>query len=76
MTLLAGAAASLPGGRLLLAQGKSAPTEAADLRAVKLSGAETTLERAAVQDFRSSLKGPLFSVGQEGYDAARRVWKE
>jgi FAD/FMN-containing dehydrogenase len=74
LTLIAGTAAALPGGRLLLAQGKSAQTAAADLRAVKLSGAETTLERAAVQDFRASLKGPLFSVGQEGYDAARRVW--
>jgi hypothetical protein len=41
---------------------------------VKLSGAETTIERGAVQDFRASLRGPLFSVGQEGYDGARRVW--
>ncbi|HTD13441.1 MAG TPA: FAD-binding oxidoreductase [Steroidobacteraceae bacterium] len=74
MTVFAAAAAALPAGRLLLAQGKSAQSEAADLRAVKLSGAETTLERAAVQDFRASLRGPLFSEGQEGYDAARRVW--
>jgi FAD/FMN-containing dehydrogenase len=74
LTLIAGAAAALPGGRRLLAQGKSAQSAAADLPAVKLSGAATTLERAAVQDFRASLKGPLFSVGQEGYDAARRVW--
>jgi FAD/FMN-containing dehydrogenase len=74
LTVIAGGAALLPVGRLLYAQVKTAPSEAADLRAVKLSGAETTLERAAVQDFRASLKGPLFSVGQEGYDAARRVW--
>ena len=74
LTLIAGAAAALPGGRRLLAQGKSAQSAAADLQAVKLSGAATTLERAAVQDLRASLKGPLFSVGQEGYDAARRVW--
>ena len=74
MTLVAGAATSLPIGRLVYAQGKSAQPEAADLRAIKLSGAETTIERAAVQDFRASLRGPLLSAGQEGYDAARRVW--
>jgi FAD/FMN-containing dehydrogenase len=74
MTLVAGAVASLPIGRLLSDPSKSSRTEPADLRAVKLSGAETTIERAAVQDFRASLRGPLFSVGQEGYDPARRVW--
>jgi FAD/FMN-containing dehydrogenase len=74
MTLLASAAASLPIGRVLSAASKSARTEPADLRAVKLSGAETTIERAAVQDFRASLRGALFSPGQAGYDAARRVW--
>jgi hypothetical protein len=74
MTLAAGAVTSLPIGRLVYAQGKSAQPEPADLRAIKLSGAETTIERAAVQDFRASLRGPLLSAGQEGYDAARRVW--
>jgi FAD/FMN-containing dehydrogenase len=73
MTLIAGAAASLPMGRLISAPSKSQP-EPADLRAVKLSGAETTIERKAVEDFRASLRGPLFTVGQEGYDAARHVW--
>ena len=74
MTLAAGAVSSLPLGRLVYAQGKSAQPEPADLRAIKLSGAETTIERAAVEDFRASLRGPLLSAGQEGYDAARRVW--
>src|SRR5579863_2691868 len=74
MTLIAGAAGALPIGRLLSAPSTSSQPEAADLRAVKLSGAETTIERAAVQDFRASLRGPLLSAGQEGYDTARRVW--
>jgi|HubBroStandDraft_6_1064221.scaffolds.fasta_scaffold44440_3 FAD/FMN-containing dehydrogenase len=74
MTLAAGAVTSLPLGRLVYAQAKSAQPQAADLRAIKLSGAETTIERTAVQDFRASLRGPLLSAGQDGYDAARRVW--
>jgi len=74
MTLLAGAAASLPLGRVISAPSQSSQTEAADLRAVKLSGAETMIERAAVRDFRASLRGTLFSPGQQGYDAARRIW--
>src|ERR1700693_1526074 len=74
MTLIAGAAGALPIGRLLSAPSTSSQPEAADLRAGKLSGGVTTTERAAVQDFRASLRGPLLTVGQEGYDAARRVW--
>ena len=74
MTLIAGAAGALPIGRLLSAPSTSSEPEAADVRAVKLSGAETTIERAAVRDFRASLRGPLLTVGQGGYDAARRVW--
>jgi hypothetical protein len=61
MTLIAGAAGTLPIGRLLSAPSTSSQPEAADLRAVKLSGAETTIERAAVQDFRASLRGPTGS---------------
>jgi FAD/FMN-containing dehydrogenase len=74
MSLLAGAAASLPVGRLLSAPGASSQPVPADLRAVKLSGAETTIERAAVKDFSASLHGTLLEPGQEDYDAARRIW--
>lgn len=63
MTLAAGAVASLPTGRRVYAQGKSAQPEPADLRAIKLSGAETSIERAAVQDFRASLRGPDRNYG-------------
>jgi FAD/FMN-containing dehydrogenase len=73
MSLAAGAAVALPIGRLLSAPSESQP-ETSDLRAVKLSGTATTIERAAVQDFRASLRGPLLTVDQEGYDVARHVW--
>ena len=70
MTLVAGAAATLP-ARLLMSAPKDPGVE---LRAVKLSGSETTLERAAVQDLRASLRGSLLVSGEEGYETARRVW--
>jgi hypothetical protein len=72
MSVMAGAASLLPVGRLAAAGAESA--QAADLRAVKLSGAETTIERAAVRDLRASLSGTLLAPGEEGYEAARRVW--
>ena len=74
MSLIGGVATTLPLGRLIYAQGKPVQAEPADLRAVKLSGAETTIERAAVQDFRASLRGSLLTRGDEGYESARRIW--
>src|SRR5215472_11969937 len=72
MSVMAGAATLLPGGQLALADAES--SQSADLRAVKLSGAETTIERAAVRDLRTSLRGTLLTPGEEDYEAARRVW--
>ena len=72
MSVAAGAATLLPVGRLVSAAGDS--SAGADLRAVKLSGAETTIERAAVRDLRASLSGTLLAPGEEGYEAARHVW--
>lgn len=72
MSVAAGAATMLPAGRLLSAPGDS--SAGSDLRAVKLSGAETTIERAAVQDLRASLSGTLLVPGDEGYETSRRVW--
>jgi len=71
MSVVAGAASLLPVGRLTAAADSS---QDADLRAVKLSGAETTIERAAVRDLRASLSGTLLAPGEEGYEAARRIW--
>ena len=42
--------------------------------AVKLSGADTTLERAAIRELRDSLQGSLLARGDYGYDGARSVW--
>jgi hypothetical protein len=61
MSVAAGAATWLPAGRLLSAPGDA--SRGADLRAVKLSGEETTIERAAVQDLRASLSGTLLAPG-------------
>ena len=72
MGVAAGAATMLPAGRLLSAPSDSSP--GAELRAVKLSGGETTIERAAVQDLRASLSGTLLARGEEGYESARHVW--
>ena len=72
MSVAAGAATWLPAGRLLSAPGDA--SRGADLRAVKLSGAETTIERAAVQDLRASLSGTLLAPGDGGYETARHVW--
>jgi hypothetical protein len=72
MSVAAGAATLLPVGRLVAAAGDS--SQGADLRAVKLSGAETTIERAAVRDLRASLSGTLLAPGEEGYEVARHVW--
>ena len=69
---MAGAAALLPAGRHGSAFAES--SQGADLRAVKLSGADTTLERAAVQDLRASLRGTLLTPGEAEYEAARHVW--
>jgi FAD binding domain/Berberine and berberine like len=72
MSAAVGAAALLPVSRLLAAGGDE--SQSGDLRAVKLSGAETTIERGAVRDFRAGLSGSLLAPGDEGYEAARRIW--
>jgi FAD/FMN-containing dehydrogenase len=72
MSVAAGAATMLPAGRLFSAPGDSPP--GADLRAVKLDGAETSIERAVVQNLRASLSGTLLAPGDEGYETARHVW--
>lgn len=74
MSLITGAAAAVPASRLIAASENPSPPGSTDLRAVKLSGAETTIERAALSDFRASLKGTLLAQGEEGYETARHVW--
>src|SRR5579862_6599661 len=68
---LAGAASLLPAARLALAADDARDGE---VRAIKLSGAETTIEPAAIRDFRASLKGTLLTPADPDYEAARHVW--
>lgn len=75
LSLIAGAAAvAAPARRLIAASDATSKLGSTDLRAVKLSGAETTIEGSAVRDLRASLRGTLLAGGDEGYDAARHVW--
>ncbi|MGH8135831.1 MAG: FAD-binding protein, partial [Steroidobacteraceae bacterium] len=72
--MAAALAASLPIGRLLAA-GAGVPV-GGDVAAVTGSGTATTLERAALQELRDSLRGALLLAGDAGYDQARRVLNE
>jgi FAD/FMN-containing dehydrogenase len=74
MSLISGAAVALPASRLIAASGASSQPGSTELRAVKLSGAETTIEAAAVRELRASLSGTLLGPEDEGYEAARHVW--
>src|SRR5262244_2739936 len=74
MSLISGAAMAVPASRLIAASEASSQLRPTDLLAVKLSGAETTIEGAAVRDLRTSLSGTLLVPGDEGYEAARRIW--
>jgi FAD/FMN-containing dehydrogenase len=71
-TSLAGAvAAFLPAGRLFAATSISGAIEA-----VTGKGSSITLEKAALQELRDSLRGALILPGEPGYDQARRVLNE
>jgi hypothetical protein len=45
-----------------------------EIPAVKLSGVGTTIEKAALDELRTSLRGQLLVSGDVGYDSARRIW--
>ena len=74
MSLISGAAMAVPASRLIAASEPSSQLRPTDLRAVKLSGADTTIESAAIRDLRASLSGSLLAPGDEGYEPARRIW--
>lgn len=44
-----------------------------DLNVTTLSGAESVLDETAVAGFRASLRGPLLTPSDDGYDAARQI---
>ncbi|HEX7417431.1 MAG TPA: hypothetical protein VF315_05180, partial [Steroidobacteraceae bacterium] len=62
-------AASLRWERLLAAAAADADTPA-----VGQGGQQVTLSQGDIADFRASLRGGLLTPGQEGYEAARRIW--
>lgn len=64
-------ATSLPFARLLAAA--DAPI-AADVPAIGMTGKQIVLPRSDLTDLRARLRGQLLLAGDEGYDAARRVW--
>lgn len=64
-----GAAALWP-ARMLLANGVSL----ADIPAISLAGATTTLHGNDIADLAASVRGQVLVSGQPGYDQARRVW--
>ena len=45
-----------------------------DLRVATITGEGATLDGAAVDGFRDSLRGPLLSSSDAGYDETRKVW--
>jgi hypothetical protein len=68
-SVAAAVAAALPTSRLLAGMTQVA----GNINAVTGSGAQVTLEQAAVQELSDSLRGRLLLPGAEGYDAARAV---
>ncbi len=44
------------------------------IRAISLDGAELELERAAVKELGTSMRGPVLLSGHPEYDGARKVW--
>ena len=45
-----------------------------ELRATTTTGTSTVLPQAVVQEFKTSLRGPLHCPGDYDYEAARRVY--
>jgi len=47
-----------------------------DLQVITNTGANTVLTEALVEEFQTSLRGPLLQPGDAGYDDARIVWND
>jgi FAD/FMN-containing dehydrogenase len=45
-----------------------------DIEAATRTGTRTTLSKAQVKEFQSSLRGSLLMPGNDGYESARQVW--
>lgn len=69
----AAAVLSFPTAQAVAAALQTLAKVSGDTLAVTGSGAEITLEQAAVRELSDSLRGRLLLPGQEGYELARRV---
>ena len=45
-----------------------------DLQVATLTGPETTLQEATIEEFKAGLRGELILPGETGYDEARTIW--
>src|ERR687894_3007604 len=45
-----------------------------DLRIISATGTDSVLDNAAIEAFKSSLRGELLKPGDIGYEEARRIW--
>jgi FAD/FMN-containing dehydrogenase len=73
-TLAASVAAAIP--FLPGCEKKASVATQADtsIRGISLSGAELELEKAAINELRESMTGPVLLTGHPDYDSARTIW--
>jgi FAD binding domain/Berberine and berberine like len=72
-SLAAAAAAITPAGRLWA--GAASPAAVPDqVAAISLSGKAISLSKSEIDDFRAGLRGQLLLSGDDGYEAARKIW--
>jgi hypothetical protein len=71
--VLAACAGLLPAA-VVSGQPGSARAIPSTIGALRLSGAATAIEGAAVRELAGALDGPLLLQGDFGYDGARRIW--
>ena len=45
-----------------------------DLQVVKTNGEQGMVEETAIEELKSSLRGPVLQSGDKGYDEARKIW--
>lgn len=72
-SLIGSAALSLPLDLMFTACDAATPSTA-DVPATKLSGQNTIVEKAALDEFAASLRGQLILPTHPEYDSARRIW--
>ena len=72
-SLSAAIAATLPAGSCSAAALSALTTVSSDIVGVTGNGDEVSIEAAALEELKGSLRGNLLLSGSEGYDVARRV---